>query len=134
MIHGVAPNHKPNWSMSTRFSGQQTDQTTYTGTLHTGTCFAKGQNLCSEIHRQSIRLRDWSSELTAMSTPETLAIVSSCAPTIYTPPDESNCFIQVYSLPRTCQCPPQTNSLCRGSNLPAPSLQDLQKPSNDGYV
>jgi hypothetical protein len=86
--------------MSTRFSGQQTDQTTYNLLLYTlETCFVKGQNLCS-WNSQAIypRLRDWRSELIAMSTAETLAIVSSFAPTstIYTPPNESNCLVQVW--------------------------------------
>lgn len=97
--------------------------------------FANGQNLC-ENHRQSIhlRLKLWING--CVNKGNSGHCVFGFTYYIYTP---SRVILlgtapQVYSLPRTCQCPPQTNSLCCGSNLPSHSLQDLQQPPKHCYV
>lgn len=68
----------------------------------------------------------------AVSTRATLAIV--CSPSLTTYILLISTAVRVYSSPWTCQCPPQTNSLCRRSNLPSHPLQDLQQPPKHCYV
>lgn len=135
--YGMTPNQKA-WTSSTEYK-HSTQVNKLTGLdLHTNPLFdwtfsTNGQNLWSETHRQSIRLRVWSSGLMACQEGQLWPL---CAHVhlLYTL-DEWYCLVQVqvYSLPRTCQCPPQTNSLCRGSNLPSHSLQDLQQTSKHCY-
>lgn len=62
----------------------------------------------------------------AVSTRATLAFVCSPSPTTYIL--LIGTAVRVYSSPWSCQCPPQTNSLCRWPNLPSHPLQDLQQP------
>ena len=85
--YGITPNQKA-WRSSMEYKhstrvNKLTGLNLHTNPLFDRTFFANGQNLLSENHRQSTRLRDWSSGLMAMSTRATLAIVCSSSPTIY---------------------------------------------------